>query len=202
MITIVNYGVGNLASIQNILKKIGVPSRISSSREEVAEAERLILPGVGAFDSCAQKLAESGLSDVLNTRVLEDKIPVLGICVGMQLMLSQSEEGNRKGLNWIPGNVVKFQAEKLSGLKVPHMSWTDVKLSMKSNLLDNMHESPRFYFVHSYHARVEDSSHELMSAEYGYEFTAAIQRDNIVGVQFHPEKSHKFGMKLFQNFAT
>jgi len=202
MITIVNYGVGNLASVQNILKKIGVVSRISSEEKDILEAEKLILPGVGAFDNCAHKLAESGLTAALNKQVLIEKTPVLGICVGMQLMLSKSEEGSTSGLNWIPGKVQKFDATRMpASLKIPHMGWTEVIERKETPLLRDMHDLPRFYFVHSYHAVPEDTNHELLSAEYGYEFTAAVQRDNIIGVQFHPEKSHRFGMKLLENFA-
>lgn len=201
MITIADYGCGNMASIQNMLKRINVESVVSNDVDIICQAERLILPGVGAFDTCARKLRESNMLPVLYQKVFEEKIPVLGICVGMQLMLSESEEGKELGLNWIPGMVKKFDPTRLNGLKIPHMGWTDVNERKQTPLLADMHDVPRFYFVHSYHAVPEDIEHVLMISNYGNEFTAAVQRENIVGVQFHPEKSHRFGMKLLENFV-
>ncbi|NOS55724.1 MAG: imidazole glycerol phosphate synthase subunit HisH [Cyclobacteriaceae bacterium] len=203
MLTIVNYGVGNLASIQNMLKKIGVPSLISDKGEEIQEATQLILPGVGAFDTCVEKLESSGLLPVLNKKVIEDRIPVLGVCVGMQLLLEGSEEGLRPGLGWIKGKIVKFKDElKPAGLKIPPMGWSDVTPFKESRLFRDMYEEPRFYFVHSYHPELNDPSDALVHAEYGYRFVAGVERENILGVQFHPEKSHKFGMKLLNNFSA
>ncbi len=202
MIAIVDYGVGNLASIKNILKKIGVESFIATTAEEIADANKLILPGVGAFDTCVQKLQKTGYIPILNRKAKEDKIPILGICVGMQLLFSSSEEGVLPGLGWIKGKNVRFKPELFNlPLKVPHMGWTDVKAAKDSLLLEGMYQEPRFYFVHSYHAVVEYESDKLLLANYGYNFTAAVEHDNIIGVQFHPEKSHKFGMKLLENFA-
>jgi imidazole glycerol-phosphate synthase subunit HisH len=203
MLTIVNYGVGNLSSMQNMLKKIGVSSIISNKKDEISTAEKLILPGVGAFDTCADRLKESGLIPVLNERVIKDKIPVLGVCVGMQLMLDSSEEGIMPGLGWIKGKIVRFNKDLLSKqLKIPHMGWAEIGLNKKNNLLDGIQGNPRYYFVHSYHASLEHKEDELFFATHGYQFTAGIQYENITGVQFHPEKSHKFGMKLLSNFAT
>ena len=200
MVTIVNYSVGNLESIRNILKKIGVESRISSDEHDLQTAEKLILPGVGAFDTCAQKLNESGLLPMLNKRVLENKVPVLGICVGLQLMLNGSEEGELPGLSWVQGTCVKFKQELLpANFAVPHMGWTDVMPTGSSRLFEGIDE-PRFYFVHSYHPQLANTSDALVTAKYGYEFVAGVVRENIMGVQFHPEKSHKFGMKLLENF--
>lgn len=201
MLVIVDYGVGNLASIQNMLKKIGAPSKISSNGEEIGEAEKLILPGVGAFDTCAAKLQQSGLVEVLSKKVIQDKTPVLGVCVGMQLLAESSEEGILPGLGWIRGTIIKFRAALLPpGTKIPHMGWTDVTAVKSSKLFEKMYEDPRFYFVHSYHAQLLDESDALIYAEYGYRFVAGVERANILGVQFHPEKSHKFGMKLLENF--
>ncbi len=197
-----DYGVGNLASIKNMFKKINVESIISSKKSDILQAEKLILPGVGAFDTCSQKLAESDLLPSLNQRVLIDKVPVLGICVGLQLLLERSEEGVLPGLGWIKGSIVKFNAAKMTPeLKIPHMGWTDVTAVKGSKLFDGMYESPRFYFVHSYHPSVMNEEDALVQATYGYPFTAGVERGNIMGVQFHPEKSHKFGMKLLENFA-
>lgn len=203
MLTIVNYGVGNLASMQNMLKKIGVQSLISSAKKDIEAASKLILPGVGAFDTCAEKLQNSGLLEILAQKVLQEKIPVLGVCVGLQLLLEESEEGKLPGLGWIKGKIVKFKQEQLPvGTKIPHMGWTDVALAKQSKLFDAMHNEPRFYFVHSYHAQLADESDALMYADYGYRFVAGVERGNIMGVQFHPEKSHKFGMKLLDNFSA
>ena len=203
MVTIVNYGVGNLASIQNMLKRIGVEAVISSIEKELMEASKLILPGVGAFDTCAEKLKQSGLLNTLNKKVVVDKTPVLGICVGMQLLLEGSEEGKLPGLGWIKGKNVKFKQSQLPlGFKVPHMGWTDVAISKPSKLFLELHDEPRFYFVHSYHAELANDEDALVHAEYGYRFVAGVEHENIMGVQFHPEKSHKFGMKLFQNFVA
>jgi imidazole glycerol-phosphate synthase subunit HisH len=203
MLTIVDYGVGNLASIQNMLKKIGVPSLITSSEGDISVAEKLILPGVGAFDTCAEKLQQSGLVKVLNRKVIVEKTPVLGVCVGMQLLAEESEEGKLPGLGWIKGKIVKFKQEKLPpNTKIPHMGWTDVVAAKASKLFETMYQEPRFYFVHSYHAQLVDESDALLYADYGYKFVAGVERGNIMGVQFHPEKSHKFGMKLLENFAN
>jgi glutamine amidotransferase len=203
MNVIVDYGVGNLASIRNMFKKVNAEAIISSAEDIIRSATRLILPGVGAFDTCAGKLQQSGLVQVLNQKVLEDKTPVLGVCVGMQLLTDGSEEGELPGLGWIRGRVVKFRQEQLSaGLKIPHMGWTDVVLSKPSRLFNDMHADPRFYFVHSYYPQLAAREDVLVEAGYGYTFTAGMEHENIMGVQFHPEKSHKFGMKLLENFVT
>lgn len=202
MLCIVDYGVGNLASIKNMLKKIGVDAEISGNDIDINAADKLILPGVGAFDTCVEKLQQSGLQELLNRRALSDKIPVLGICVGMQLLLSGSEEGTLPGLGWISGKNVKFNQEKMpAGMKIPHMGWTDVIAAKSSRLLDPLYDEPRYYFVHSYHAQLERESDALLYAEYGYNYVAALEKENILGVQFHPEKSHKFGMQLLENFV-
>ena len=202
MLTIVDYGVGNLASIKNMLKKVGCDALISSNESEILSADKLILPGVGAFDTCANKLKESGLLSALNKKALEEKIPLLGICVGCQLLMEKSEEGIESGLGWIKGEVKKFDQQQMTGdLKIPHMGWTDVELNKPSLLFKNMYDEPRFYFVHSYYPAPINSDDVLMYANYGYKFAAAVERENIIGVQFHPEKSHKFGMKLLENFV-
>jgi glutamine amidotransferase len=201
MITVVDYGVGNLASIRNMFKKAGADVLISSDSGEILAADKLILPGVGAFDTCVEKLRGSGLLDAISKRVLADKIPVLGVCVGLQLLTAGSEEGNLPGLGWIGGSVVKFKQALLPPeLKIPHMGWTDVEVSKPSKLFENMHEDPRFYFVHSYHLQIDNPEDALVEATYGYKFVAGVERGNIMGVQFHPEKSHKFGLRLFENF--
>ena len=203
MLTIVDYGVGNLASIKNMLKRVGREVRISTCEQDIREADKLILPGVGAFDTCARKLQESGFLEVLNKKVLEEKTPVLGVCVGMQLLTEGSEEGTLPGLGWIKGRNIKFRSDQLAaGLKIPHMGWTDVVVNRSSPLFTDMHNEPRFYFVHSYHAQLENENDALIYATHGYRFVAGIERANILGVQFHPEKSHKYGMRLLENFVT
>lgn len=202
MLVIIDYGVGNLSSIKNMLKKVGCDAVISSDEDTIGKADKLILPGVGAFDACAKKLQGSGLINLLNKKVLEDRIPVLGVCVGMQLLTEGSEEGMLPGLGWIKGRVVKFKQQRLpAGLKIPHMGWTDIILNKSSRLFLDMHEEPRFYFVHSYHPQLVNGEDVLVSATHGYTFEAGMERENIIGVQFHPEKSHKFGMKLLENFV-
>lgn len=202
MLTIVDYGVGNLASIKNMLKKAGSDAVISSEESVILDAEKLILPGVGAFDTCAEKLQQSGLLSAINKKVLEQKVPVLGVCVGKQLLFEGSEEGVLPGLGWIKGRVVKFKPQQLpAGLKIPHMGWTNVTLSKPSPLFEDMYEEPRFYFVHSYHSEPANANDALLVANYGYDFVAAVEHENIIGVQFHPEKSHKFGLKLLSNFV-
>ena len=201
MITIVDYGVGNLQSIANMIRKTGGEAKISNIEQDLLDATKLILPGVGAFDTCASKLASSGLLPILNKKVLQEKIPTLGVCVGMQLLYESSEEGILPGLGWIKGTVVKFKQSQLpTGFKVPHMGWADVTLAKPSKLFEDIID-PRFYFVHSYHAQVINEEDALVYAHYGYRFVAGVEHENIIGVQFHPEKSHRFGMKLLENFA-
>ena len=202
MITIINYNTGNLGSIKNMLNHLGIPSQISNDEEVIAQAEKLILPGVGHFDYGMQQLHASGLIPILNKKVLIDKTPILGICLGVQLFTESSEEGMEQGLGWIKGKTIAFDKIKLATTqKIPNMGWTDVANYNSSKLFENMHADPRFYFVHSFHLELEKKSDCLVTANYGYNFAAGIEHENIVGVQFHPEKSHKYGMKLLENFA-
>jgi glutamine amidotransferase len=202
MFIIVDYGVGNLTSIQNMLKKSGVESRISGDYNDMATASRILLPGMGAFDNCMEKFNGSGLRDIIEKKALVEKIPVLGICVGLQMFMSGSEEGVLPGLGWIKGATVRFDPERMTDTqKIPNMGWLEIAFKKPSKLLQDLEES-RFYFAHSYHVKPEDASDELASAQYGYEFTVGIERDNLVGVQFHPEKSHRFGMQLLRNFSN
>lgn len=201
MITIVDYGMGNLGSVFNMFKKIGVSSKITSDLDEIQKAEKILLPGVGSFDKAMIKINESGLRQVLDKKALEEKIPILGICLGMQLLTNRSEEGKEEGLKWIDAAAFKFQFEREQKLKVPHMGWNFVETASESKLTQDLPEESRYYFVHSYYVKVEKEEHSILKTNYGFEFDSAIQRDNIYGAQFHPEKSHKFGMKLFENFA-
>lgn len=199
MIVIIDYGMGNLGSIQNILKKIGVNSIITSDVDEINNANKIILPGVGAFDRAMQNLKDLKLIDILNEKALNEKIPVLGICLGMQLLAKDSTEGVLPGLGWIDANVKKFDIDK--ALKVPHMGWNYTIQQKESSLFFDMYTTPRFYHVHSYYFACNDDEDILTITNYGGEFTSSVNKGNIYGVQFHPEKSHKFGMKLLENFA-
>lgn len=202
MLVILDYGIGNVSSIHNILKKVGVDSIISGDKEVVATASKIIFPGMGAFDNCMVRFNESGLRDTVQKKALDEKTPVLGICVGLQMFMETSEEGNQKGLGWVSGATVKFKGDKMSTpLKIPNMGWLEVAPCKPSKLMENM-QAPRFYFAHSFHVVPSDSQDALMEAMYGYKFVTAIEKENLIGVQFHPEKSHRFGMQLLKNFAT
>lgn len=202
MITILDYGIGNLGSIANMLRKIGYPTLITSSSTDVMNASKLILPGVGAFDAGMSYLKKSGLLESLNLRALEDKIPVLGICLGAQLMTKGSEEGDEPGLGWLNATTRKFRLESLPGRwPLPNIGWRDVNTVLPTPLLSGYESAPRFYFVHSYHMVPEDNDIGAMTSSYGVEFVCGLRRDNLHCVQFHPEKSHRFGMQLLKNFA-
>ena len=198
MIAIVDYGVGNTRAIANMLKKLGADFVISNDKKQIAAASKLILPGVGAFDAAIRELEKLDLHEILHQKATREKIPVLGICLGMQLLTNGSEEGNEKGFGWIPAFAYKFQQKDL---KVPHMKWCYVKKLGESPLTKDLDPAPKFYFVHSYYVKAEKKDHVLLQAEYGLPFDAAIQNENIYGVQFHPEKSHKYGMKILSNFS-
>lgn len=201
MITIIDYGTGNLNSIKNMFKRIGIDSLISNSTEDILNADKLILPGVGAFDYGMTQLHHSGLVEAMNEKVINQKVPILGICLGVQLLTQSSEEGKMPGLGWIKGRTVAFdKAKLLSNQKVPHMGWANVTDYKSSKLFENMFEEPRFYFVHSYHLEIENPTEVMVNVNYGYNFVAGIEKDNILGVQFHPEKSHKYGMRVLENF--
>lgn len=200
MIVIVDYKMGNLGSITNIIKKIGYDSIVSSDVGTIHKATKVILPGVGSFDKAMKNLNELGLIDVLNQKALIDKVPILGICLGMQLLTNSSEEGIEKGLGWIDAQTIKFQLNQFPDLKIPHMGWNEISFPQTHFLCENYHEIPRFYFVHSYHVVCNKEENVLMKTKFGYTFASGIINNNIMGVQFHPEKSHKFGMNLFKNF--
>jgi len=199
MVTIVDYKVGNLGSIHNMLKKIGVPALITSSLEEISSAEKLILPGVGAFDSGINSLKKHNIWQILNDKVLKQKTPVLGICLGMQLLCNRSEEGKEAGLGWIDAEVTRFKPTN-KRFKTPHMGWNYTTSPKESKLFANMYDDPKFYYVHSYYVTANDDS-SIAKSTYDITFDAALEKGNILGTQFHPEKSHKFGMKLLENFV-
>ena len=203
MIIMIDYGMGNLGSIANMLKKVRVEAKISSDPDVIETADKLILPGVGAFDTGLKNLTERGLIPVLNHKVLVEKVPILGLCIGMQLFTQNSEEGQLPGLGWIDAKTVKFRLDlKQTGLKIPHMGWKYIECQQESSLWTDWYGADtRFYFVHSYHVECANPQNVLATTTHGYPFPSMIIRDNIVGTQFHPEKSHKFGMRLMKNFA-
>ena len=202
-IVIIDYGLGNLGSIRNMLKKIGAEGAISSNVSDIEGAEKLILPGVGNFDQGMRNLEALGLVPVLENKVIQKKTRILGICLGMQLFARKSEEGKSTGLGWIDAEVVRFKFDdKERHLKIPHMGWNLVEIRQRNPLFEEMYPEPRFYFVHSYHIACRNEEEVLTQTFYGYKFVSSVKKENIYGVQFHPEKSHKFGMKLLDNFVT
>jgi glutamine amidotransferase len=203
MITIVDYGLGNLGSMANMMKKIGVPAKVSSEHADILAASKLVLPGIGAFDQGILSLREQGLIDVLNKRVLDDKIPVIGVCLGMQLLGAASEEGQESGLGWIPATTRAFRnTAGCEALRIPHMGWNEANAVRTDPIMEGLLTHPRFYFVHSYHVVCEDPGVAVATTPYGVDFVSILRHKNIWGAQFHPEKSHRFGMQLLKNYAA
>lgn len=201
-IAILDYGLGNLHSIRNMLKHIEVESIITGERREIESADKLILPGVGSFDEGMRRLKALELIDLINSETRVCKKPLLGICLGMQLLGRKSQEGSEPGLNLIDFESIKFSIPEGSTYKIPHMGWEKVRITQSDcALTKNLTREDRFYFVHSYHALCDRSENEIISCDYAYPFTAAVRNQNVYGVQFHPEKSQRFGMKLLKNFA-
>jgi glutamine amidotransferase len=202
MIVVIDYGMCNLGSIANMLRKVGAQPVMSADPAIVEKATKLILPGVGAFDNGMRRLHESGLVDLLTSKVMQDKTPILGLCLGMQLFSRRSDEGVDPGLGWIDAHTEKFSfAPGPDSLKIPHMGWNAVHVERTNPLWEDMYEDPMFYFVHSYHVVCHDAADVSATTDYGVTFTSSVARGNIFGTQFHPEKSHKFGMRLFTNFV-
>lgn len=203
MIAIVDYKMGNIGSILNMFKKIGVEATITADREIISNANGLVLPGVGAFDGGMNNLKNLKLLDVLQEAVLEKKKPVLGICLGMQLLFDSSEEGRAKGLGWISGECLKFpNILHNEVLKVPHIGWNYIDKKENHPLLEGADADTRFYFVHSYYVKSAEPDAVLAASEYGLKFDSIVAKDNVMGVQFHPEKSHRYGMELLKNFSN
>lgn len=204
MIVIIDYKMGNIGSIHNMLNKVGVESKISSNPDEIESAEKLILPGIGAFDKGMENLQKLGLLEVINHKVLTQKVPVLGICLGMQLMTQKSEEGIINGFGWVDAETRKFKFDPQEGLKVPHIGWNTISTTPHNSEIANtlhINNDDRFYFVHSYYVHCSEQSIELTNTHFGGPFCSAFVKGNIIGVQFHPEKSHKYGMKLLKGFS-
>jgi imidazole glycerol-phosphate synthase subunit HisH len=205
MISIIDYGMGNLGSIVNMYKKIGVKTQLVSDVSGIEKSAKILLPGVGSFDAAMKRIDQLGIRDILNEKALKEKVPILGICLGMQLLTMGSEEGNMPGFGWIPAYTKDFKkALDTQIFKVPHMGWGEAKITQKSPLTRGFEslEELRFYFVHSYYVKCDIPKDSILKSNYGVDFDSAIQRENIYGAQFHPEKSHKFGMKLLENFSS
>jgi glutamine amidotransferase len=202
MITIIDYGSGNIRAIANIYEKLNVPYIIAKSPDDVIGAKKIFLPGVGAFDETISKLDEIGFRTVLDKEVLENKIPIIGICVGMQILAETSEEGVLKGLGYIKGHVKKFDITRLENKpKLPHLGWNSVEINRKTPLFDNVDPQKGFYFLHTYYFDCSNNNDILSTTHYGNSFSSAINDNNIFGFQFHPEKSHSNGINLLHNFA-
>lgn len=202
MIHVVDYGLGNVQAILTLFKRLGFEAARAKTAGDITGASKIILPGVGAFDNAIELLDQSGMRPSLETLVLQDKVPVLGICVGMQILASSSDEGRLPGLGWVPGKVRTFRAnEQSASLPLPHMGWNDVQPMPRSPLFAGLECDARFYFLHSYFFECEAPSHVAAVASYGLDFSCAVAAGNVYGVQFHPEKSHHFGAQLLKNFA-
>ena len=203
-VTVIDYGMGNLRSVFNKLNAMVTGARLSSTPADILAADALILPGVGHFKKGMMNLKEMGLIDPLEHKVLNEGTPILGICLGMQLFSSFSEEGNVQGLGWIDARTVRFDPERVNNphFKTPHMGWNTLNISRNNKLLNEVDEGQEFYFCHSYHVECEDEQDIVTRCKYGYEFTSSVQKGNVHGVQFHPEKSHEIGFKMIQNFLS
>lgn len=202
MITIIDYGLGNVLAFVNTFKRLNIAVSVAKAESDLIGATKLILPGVGAFDHAMTLLQQSGMRDRVDDMVLNNKVPVLGICVGMQMLAGSSEEGTLPGLGWIEGNVKKFDTASLPhSTHLPHMGWNDVTPLRDTPLFQQLEEDARFYFLHSFYFECARSQDTLATARYGALFTCAVNRENVYGVQFHPEKSHHFGAQLLKNFA-
>jgi glutamine amidotransferase len=203
MITIVNYGSGNIKAIGNIYERLKIPFKIADYPEQIQGSEKIILPGVGAFDETIAMLNDSGFRSILDHEALVNMVPVLGICVGMQILANKSEEGSLQGLGWINGNVKKIDSTLLNSKpKIPHLGWNSIKVAKVSKLFNNVEGEEGFYFLHTYYFECEDQANILSTTHYGKSFASSVNNKNIYGVQFHPEKSHQNGVNLLKNFAS
>ncbi|MEJ5220049.1 imidazole glycerol phosphate synthase subunit HisH [Cognatishimia sp. D5M38] len=200
LVTIIDYGMGNIGSLINMFKRIGVLSEVASDVRSIKKAKKVLLPGVGAFGPAMDRIDELDLREILREKALSEKVPFMGICLGMQLLTRSSEESDSaRGLDLIPAETVRFPRQK--ELRVPHMGWNEVSIVKPTALTNDLPPEPRFYFVHSYFVRADDADDVILRCRYGDDFDAAVNRGNIFGAQFHPEKSHKFGMALLRSFA-
>ena len=202
MIHVVDYGLGNVQAFLNIYKRLGYNATRAKNADDLSNAKKIILPGVGSFDHAIELLNDSGMRESLDSLVLKDKIPILGVCVGMQMLASSSDEGTLQGLGWVPGRVCSFRLnDKTRNLALPHMGWNNVYPKSTDLLFKGFEKDVKFYFLHSYYYQCKQELHETSKAFYGFNFACSISKENIYGVQFHPEKSHHFGALLLKNFA-
>jgi len=202
MITLIDYGVGNINAFANVYKRLNIETKIAKSVSDLQSAEKIILPGVGSFDYAMERLNRSGMRDRLDELVLEEKVPVVGICVGMQMMANRSDEGHTEGLKWIDADVLKFDPSLIKYVtKLPHMGWNDVNPTKPNKLFTGLENESLFYFLHSYYFKCNNSEDSIAVSEYGELFTSAVKHNNVYGIQFHPEKSHHYGEILLNNFA-
>jgi glutamine amidotransferase len=202
MITLIDYGVGNIFAFQNVYKRLNIPTKIAKTQEDLLNAKKLILPGVGSFDYAMGQLNASGMREKLDELVLKKKVPVIGICVGMQMMGNRSDEGKLEGLKWIDAAILKFDERLIQQrTKLPHMGWNDVSPIKVHPLFVGLEQDAIFYFLHSFYFQCENPTDRIAVSEYGLSFSSAVNKDNIYGIQFHPEKSHQYGEKLLHNFA-
>lgn len=201
MITIVDYGLGNIAAFANVYRRLNLPVSVAKNADQLKDASKIILPGVGHFDHAMELLDQSGMRETLDRLVTKQSVPVLGICVGMQILAKRSDEGAREGLGWVDAEVKSFRNwPPAKNIALPHMGWNDVRPMGGSRLFESLHTDARFYFLHSYYVTCERKEDVLAVSNYGADFACALNAGNIYGVQFHPEKSHRFGTRLLQNF--
>lgn len=202
MIGIIDYGVGNIKAFENIYNRLHIPVKVLKSLNDFVDVNKLILPGVGAFDHTMQTFIDSGMREITEQFVFEKKVPIMGICVGMQLLAKGSDEGVLEGLGWIDGIVKKFDESKIEfDTHLPHMGWNDVDINRETKLFKDFPDDPKFYFLHSYYFVCNNPNNIIATSNYGIEFSSAVACENIYGVQFHPEKSHQYGVKLLENFS-
>ena len=202
MITLIDYGVGNIFAFQNVYKRLNIPTRIAKTAADLKNSEKLILPGVGAFDFAMEQLNASGMRQILDELVLDKKVPIIGICVGMQMMGNRSDEGSAEGLKWIDADIIKFDESLIQQrTKLPHMGWNDVSPLSGHPLFNGLEQDSIFYFLHSYYFNCNNKEDIIAVSDYGISFASAVNSNNVYGIQFHPEKSHQYGEKLLNNFA-
>jgi glutamine amidotransferase len=201
MIAILDYGLGNILAFGNIFRSLNVDHKYVSSCRELQKAKKILLPGVGSFDYAMSSLESSGMRDVLEKLVVQCDVPILGVCVGMQMMATKSDEGSKAGLGWIDGTVTKFDWEQ-GKLPIPHMGWNAIKPIGENGLLQGLSDGSYFYFLHSYHIRCASNESVIATSDYGVSFHSAVNQNNIYGIQCHPEKSHSAGVRLLDNFGS
>jgi imidazole glycerol-phosphate synthase subunit HisH len=203
MITIIDYGLGNVRAFANVYERLNIPTRIAHSAIDIKEATKIILPGVGSFDHAMTLLNNSGMRDELDKRVLSDKVPVVGICLGMQIMAKSSDEGKLSGLGWVDGVVKIFDPDTIPYItRIPHMGWNSIRPVKESEILAGLTDNSRFYFLHSYYFDCNNLEDVLTKTKYGITYASAVNNNNVYGIQYHPEKSHSNGVQLLKNFAN